>query len=54
MTEISREEAETFVRAVVQLASMADRVLPATNSRLADRLATHLGGAGGFVTWTGG
>lgn len=45
MTELTREEATSFVEAVVQLASMADRVLPRRSSELAERLAGYLGGA---------
>lgn len=52
MSEISREEAEAFVRAVVQLASMADRVLPHQSSPLTARLAAHLGGVGEDVSST--
>lgn len=52
MTELSRDEAETFVRAVVQLVSMADRVLPPRTSPLAARLAEHLGGVGDDVSST--
>jgi hypothetical protein len=52
MSEISREEAESFVRAVVQLASMADRVLPHRSSPLTDRLSAHLGGVGKDVSST--
>ena len=52
MSEISREEAEAFVRAVVQLASMADRVLPHQGSPLTARLAAHLGGVGEDVSST--
>ena len=52
MTELSRDEAEAFVRAVVQLASMADRVLPRNGSSLATRLSEHLGGIGDDVSST--
>lgn len=52
MSEITREEAESFVRAVVQLASMADRVLPRQVSPLAARLSAHLGGVGDDLSST--
>ena len=52
MTELSREEAEAFVRAVVQLASMADRLLPRSGSSLVTRLSEHLGGIGDDVSST--
>jgi hypothetical protein len=52
MTELSRDEAEAFVRAVVQLASMADRVLPQRSSPLTRRLSEHLGGVGTDVSST--
>ena len=52
MTELSREEAEALVRAVVQLASMADRVLPQSGSSLASRVSEHLGGIGDDVSST--
>ncbi len=52
MTELSRDEAEAMVRAVVQLASMADRVLPTVSSPLTSRLSEHLGGVGGDVSST--
>ena len=52
MTELSRDEAEAFVRAVVQLASMADRVLPQRSSPLTRRLSEHLGGVGADVSST--
>lgn len=52
MTELSREEAEAFVKAVVQLASMADRVLPPRSSPLTARLLGHLGGVGDDVSST--
>ena len=52
MTELSRDEAEAFVRAVVQLASMADRVLPQRSSPLTSRLSDHLGGVGADVSST--
>ncbi len=52
MTELSREEAEAFVRAVVQLTSMADRVLPLSGSPLASRLSEHLGFIGDDVSST--
>ncbi len=44
MAELTREEAEALVRAVAQLAQLADRALPPTVSPLAARLAEHLGG----------
>ncbi|MEO1059515.1 MAG: hypothetical protein AAFY28_21630 [Actinomycetota bacterium] len=43
MAELSQEQAEEFVGAVVQLASMADRVLPKRASPLTQRLRDHLG-----------
>ncbi len=52
MVELSRDEAEAFVRAVVQLASMADRVLPQRSSPLVTRLSEHLGGVGDDVSST--
>lgn len=52
MSELSRDEAEAFVRAVVQLASMADRVLPHGSSPLTTRLSQHLGGVGADVSST--
>ncbi len=52
MTERSRDEAEAFVQAVVQVASMADRVLPPGSVRLASRLSEHLGGVGADVSST--
>ncbi len=52
MTELSREEAEAFVRAVVELASMADRALPQRTSPLTARLTEHLGAVGDDVSST--
>ncbi|MFN3255132.1 MAG: AAA family ATPase [Ilumatobacter sp.] len=52
MTELSRDEAEAFVQAVVQLASMADRALPQRSSPLTRRLSEHLGGVGDDVSST--
>ncbi len=52
MTELSREEAERFVEAVVQVASMADRVLPKRSTPLARRLSEHLGGVADDVSTT--
>ncbi|MGZ4725220.1 MAG: hypothetical protein ACXV5U_12755 [Ilumatobacteraceae bacterium] len=52
MTELSREEAEAFVRAMVQLVSMADRVLPRSGSSLVSRLSEHLGDIGDDVSST--
>ncbi|MEM8620413.1 MAG: ATP-binding protein [Actinomycetota bacterium] len=52
MTELSQEQAEEFVTAVVQLASMADRVLPKQSSPLTRRLADHLGEIGDDVSST--
>lgn len=43
MTELSRDEAEALVRAVVQLAGTAHRVLPQRSSPLTARLSAHLG-----------
>lgn len=43
MSELDRDEAESLERAVVQLASMADRVLPPRSSPLTRRLVEHLG-----------
>ncbi|MEM9515776.1 MAG: ATP-binding protein [Actinomycetota bacterium] len=43
MAELSQDQAEQFVGAVVQLASMADRVLPKHESTLTRRLREHLG-----------
>jgi cell division protease FtsH len=52
VTELSRDEAEAFVQAVVQLASMADRALPQRSSPLTRRLSEHLGGVGDDVSST--
>jgi hypothetical protein len=52
MSELSRDEAESFVKAVVQLASMADRVLPPRSSPLTARLVEHLGGVADDVSST--
>ena len=52
MAELSREEAEAPVKAVVQLASMADRVLPPRSSPLTARLLEYLGGVGDDVSST--
>lgn len=52
MADLSREEAESFVSAVVQLASMADRALPTRTSPLTARLSEHLGGVRDDVSST--
>lgn len=52
MTELSHEEAAGLVRSIVQLASMADRVLPPRSSPLSARLVEHLGGVGEDVSST--
>lgn len=52
MSELSREEAEAFVKAVVDLAAMADRALPRRTSPLRDRLVAHLGDIGGDLSST--
>jgi hypothetical protein len=52
MADLSREEAESFVRAVVDLASMADRALPTRISPLTARLSEHLGGVRDDVSST--
>lgn len=43
MADLSRDEMESLVRAVVDLASMADRALPKRAAPLAARLTEHLG-----------
>ena len=52
MTELTRDDAEAFVTAIVDLASMADRVLPKRSTPLAARLTAHLGELGDDISST--
>ena len=49
MSELPIDDATALVRAVVSLALMADRVLPANASPLARRLQEHLGTVSNFI-----
>lgn len=52
MTDLPIKDAQDLVKAVVDLASMADRALPRRASQLADRLQAHLGVSGEAISST--
>lgn len=52
MTELSRADAEAFVRAVVEITQMADRAIAPRRSPLTDRLVAHLGELGADLATT--